>query len=112
MHLITAIIKPHRLEAVTEALKERAVGGLTVSDVQGFGRQGGHSEVYRGSEYHVDYLPKIRVEVICADADSGRDRDAHRRHGPDRQDRRRQDLDHGARRRAADPYRRDRPRRD
>ena len=70
MHLITAIIKPHRLEAVTEALKERGASGLTVSDVQGFGRQGGHSEVYRGSEYHVDYLPKIRVEVICADADS------------------------------------------
>jgi nitrogen regulatory protein P-II 1 len=70
MHLITAIIKPHRLEAVTEALKERGIGGLTVSEVQGFGRQGGHSEVYRGSEYHVDYLPKVRVEVICADADS------------------------------------------
>jgi nitrogen regulatory protein P-II 1 len=70
MHLVTAIIKPHRLEAVTAALKEHGISGVTVSEVQGFGRQGGHSEVYRGSEYHVDYLPKMRVEVICAEFES------------------------------------------
>jgi nitrogen regulatory protein P-II 1 len=72
MHLVTAIIKPHRLEQVTEALKAAGVAGITVSEVQGFGRQRGHSEVYRGSEYHVDYLPKVRVEVICDDTDSER----------------------------------------
>jgi nitrogen regulatory protein P-II 1 len=70
MYLVTAIIKPHRLEDVTEALKENGVAGVTVSEVQGFGRQRGHSEVYRGSEYHVDYVPKMRVEVICDDADA------------------------------------------
>ena len=70
MQMVTAIIKPHRLEDVTEALKENGIGGVTVSEVQGFGRQRGHSEVYRGSEYHVDYVPKMRVEVLCDDADS------------------------------------------
>ena len=70
MHLITAIIKPHRLEDVTEALKENGVAGVTISEVQGFGRQRGHNEVYRGSEYHVDYIPKTRVEVVCDEADA------------------------------------------
>jgi len=65
MHLVTAIIKPHRVEAVTEALKDAGVTGMTISDVQGFGRQRGHTEVYRGSEYNVDFLPKVRVEVLC-----------------------------------------------
>ncbi len=70
MHMVTAIIKPHRLEDVTEALKENGVAGVTVSEVQGFGRQRGHNEVYRGSEYHVDYVPKTRVEVLCDDSDA------------------------------------------
>ena len=70
MHIVTAIIKPHRLEDVTEALKENGVAGVTISEVQGFGRQRGHNEVYRGSEYHVDYVPKVRVEVLCDDADA------------------------------------------
>jgi len=70
MQMVTAIIKPHRLEDVTEALKENGVAGVTISEVQGFGRQRGHNEVYRGSEYHVDYVPKMRVEVICDDADA------------------------------------------
>jgi nitrogen regulatory protein P-II 1 len=65
MHLVTAIIKPHRVEAVTEALKDAGVTGMTISDVQGFGRQRGHTEVYRGSEYNVDFLPKVRVDVLC-----------------------------------------------
>jgi nitrogen regulatory protein P-II 1 len=70
MHMVTAIIKPHRLEDVTEALKENGVAGVTVSEAQGFGRQRGHSEVYRGSEYHVDYVPKTRIDVICDDGDA------------------------------------------
>jgi nitrogen regulatory protein P-II 1 len=65
MHLVTAIIKPHRLEDVTTALKEIDVQGITMSEVQGFGRQRGHTEVYRGSEYNVDFLPKTMIQVVC-----------------------------------------------
>src|SRR5437588_1652011 len=65
MHLVTAIIKAHRVEAVTEALKDAGVNGMTIADVQGFGRQRGHTEVYRGSEYRVDFLPKVRIDVLC-----------------------------------------------
>ena len=68
MYLVTAIIKAHRTEAVTEALKEAGVTGMTIADVQGFGRQRGHTEVYRGSEYKVDFLPKVRVDVLCEDS--------------------------------------------
>ena len=68
MFLVTAIIKAHRVEAVTEALKEAGVTGMTIADVQGFGRQRGHTEVYRGSEYKVDFLPKVRVDVLCEDS--------------------------------------------
>ena len=67
MHLVTAIIKAHRVESVTEALKEIGVTGMTISDVQGFGRQRGHTEVYRGREYTVDLLPKIKVEMVLPD---------------------------------------------
>jgi nitrogen regulatory protein P-II 1 len=70
MYLVTAIMKPHRLEEVTTALKDIDVGGVTISEVQGFGRQRGHTEVYRGSEYQVDYVPKVRVEVVCDSADA------------------------------------------
>ena len=70
MNLVTAIIKPHRLEDVTTALKGIDVNGMTVSEVQGFGRQRGHTEVYRGSEYNVDFLPKTMIQVVCdSDAD-------------------------------------------
>jgi nitrogen regulatory protein P-II 1 len=65
MHLVTAIIKAHRVEAVTDALKDIGIGGITIADAQGFGRQRGHTEVYRGSEYRVDFLPKVRVDVLC-----------------------------------------------
>src|SRR5262245_50026704 len=68
MHLVTAIVKAHRVEAVTEALKDAGVTGMTISDVQGFGRQRGHTEVYRGSEYRVDFLPKVRIDVLCDSA--------------------------------------------
>ena len=70
MKLVTAIIKPFRLDDVKEALKGQGVQGLTVSEVQGFGRQRGHTEVYRGAEYEVDFLPKVRIEVLCDDADA------------------------------------------
>jgi nitrogen regulatory protein P-II 1 len=67
MKLVTAIIKPFRLDDVKEALETEGVQGLTVSEVQGFGRQRGHTEVYRGAEYQVDFLPKVRIEVLCDD---------------------------------------------
>jgi len=68
MKLVTAIVKPFRLDEVKEALKAHGVQGLTVSEVQGFGRQRGHTEVYRGAEYEVDFVPKVRVEVLVDDA--------------------------------------------
>ena len=68
MKLITAIVKPFKVGDVRDALSGLAVRGLTVSDVQGYGRQGGHTEVYRGAEYKIDFVPKIRMEVLVADA--------------------------------------------
>ena len=66
-HLVTAIIKPFKLEEVKEALRGAGVLGLTVSEVQGYGRQGGKSEVFRGSEYKVDFVPKVKIEVMAHD---------------------------------------------
>ena len=68
MKKIEAIIKPFKLEDVKEALSSLGVEGMTVSEVKGFGRQKGHTEIYRGSEYTVDFLPKIKVEIVIADA--------------------------------------------
>ena len=68
MKLITAIVKPFKVGDVRDALSGLGVRGLTVSDVQGYGRQGGHTEVYRGAEYKIDFVPKIRMEVLVADA--------------------------------------------
>jgi nitrogen regulatory protein P-II 1 len=65
--LITAIVKPFKMEDVKEALKDVGVVGMTVSEAQGFGRQGGHTEVYRGAEYTVDFVPKVRVEILVED---------------------------------------------
>ena len=67
MKLITAIIKPFKLEAVKEALTAVGVEGMTVTEVKGFGRQKGHTEVYRGSEYTVDFLPKAKIEIVVDD---------------------------------------------
>ena len=67
MKLITAIIKPYKLDEVREALSEVGVTGLTITDVKGFGRQKGHTELYRGSEYVVDFLPKTKIEVAVSD---------------------------------------------
>ena len=69
MQLITAIIKPHMLDEVKDALKGKGVAGITVSEVKGFGRQGGHTETYRGTEYTIEFLPKVKVEVVIDDGD-------------------------------------------
>ena len=67
MKLITAIVKPFKLDEVREALSEVGVSGLTVTEVKGFGRQKGHTELYRGAEYIVDFLPKVKIEVVVTD---------------------------------------------
>ncbi len=67
MKLVTAIIKPFKLEDVRDALTTLGIAGLTVSEVKGFGRQKGHTEIYRGAEYTVNFLPKIKIEVVVAD---------------------------------------------
>ncbi|MGH9075924.1 MAG: P-II family nitrogen regulator [Acidimicrobiales bacterium] len=67
MKLVTAIIKPFKLEEVKSALQDAGVSGMTVSEVQGFGRQRGHTEVYRGAEYKVDFVPKVKIEVLVTD---------------------------------------------
>ncbi len=69
MKLVTAVIKPFKLDDVKEALKAAGVVGITVSEVRGFGRQGGHSETYRGSEYKIDFVPKVMLEIIIEDDD-------------------------------------------
>ncbi len=72
MKLVTAIVKPFKLDDVKGALKDAGVQGMTVSEVQGFGRQRGHTEVYRGAEYTVDFVPKVRLEVLVDDGDAAR----------------------------------------
>src|SRR5450432_686558 len=67
MKLIIAVIKPFKLEEVKEALAKVGVEGMTVTEVKGFGRQKGHTEIYRGSEYTVDFLPKVKIEIVLAD---------------------------------------------
>jgi nitrogen regulatory protein P-II 1 len=76
MKQITAIVKPFKLEEVREALAECGVTGLTVTEVKGFGRQKGHTELYRGAEYVVDFLPKVKVEVVVMNEDVDRCVDA------------------------------------
>jgi nitrogen regulatory protein P-II 1 len=72
MKLITAIVKPFKVDDVKAALKDAGVAGMTVTQVQGFGRQGGHTEVYRGAEYTVDFVPKVRLEAVVDDGDADR----------------------------------------
>ncbi len=71
MKLVTAVIKPHKWDEVREALESFGVTGMTVSEVSGYGRQKGHTEVYRGAEYDVALVPKIRVEIVVEDVDAG-----------------------------------------
>ena len=68
MKLITAIVKPFKLDDVKDALKAAGIQGITVSEVRGFGRQGGHSETYRGAEYKIDFVPKVRLELVVEDS--------------------------------------------
>ena len=67
MKLITAVIKPFRLDEVKEALKASGISGITVDEARGFGRQGGHTETYRGAEYKIDFVPKVRVQIVIDD---------------------------------------------
>ena len=68
MRLVTAVVKPFRLEEVKAALQDAGISGMTVSEAQGFGRQGGHTETYRGAEYTIDLVPKMRLEIVVEDA--------------------------------------------
>ncbi|MEY2711751.1 MAG: nitrogen regulatory protein [Actinomycetota bacterium] len=70
MKLITAVIKPFKIDDVKDALKSAGVQGITVSEVRGFGRQGGHTETYRGSEYQIDFVPKAKVELVVDDSNA------------------------------------------
>ena len=76
MRLITAIVKPFKLDDVKDALKAAGVQGITVSEARGFGRQGGHTETYRGAEYQIDFVPKVRLELVVDDLDVDRAVDA------------------------------------
>jgi nitrogen regulatory protein P-II 1 len=76
LKLITAVVKPFKLDDVKTALKDAGVTGMTVTEVQGFGRQAGHTEVYRGAEYTIDFVPKVRIEVLADAADADRIADA------------------------------------
>ena len=102
MKKVEAIIKPFKLDEVKEALSAIGVQGLTVSEIKGFGRQKGHTELYRGAEYVVDFLPKVKLEIIAPDEQSDRHRRRDREVRQDRPDRRWQDL--RAADRGSDPH--------
>lgn len=72
LSLVTAIVKPHKLIDVREALNEAGVQGLTISEVKGFGRQGGHTETYRGAEYSIDFVPKVKLEILVPTSEAER----------------------------------------
>jgi nitrogen regulatory protein P-II 1 len=76
VHLVTAVIKPHRLDAVKDAIRALGVLGMTVTEVKGYGRQGGHTETYRGAEYAIEFIPKVKLEVVCESADADKVVDA------------------------------------
>ena len=112
MKKIEAIIKPFKLDEVKEALQEAGVQGITVIEAKGFGRQKGHTELYRGAEYVVDFLPKVKIEVVVADEKLAAAIEAIRRARADRPHRRRQDICIANRRSHPHPHRRDRRGRD
>ena len=70
MKIVVAVVKPHKLQDVKTALEDMGVQGLTITEVQGFGRQRGHAEVYRGAEYKIDFVPKVKLEVLVEDGDA------------------------------------------
>jgi nitrogen regulatory protein P-II 2 len=108
MKMVTAIVKPFKLDEVREALSAIGVQGITVTEVKGFGRQKGHTELYRGAEYVVDFLPKVKIEAAVDDALVDRVIEAIEGRRPHRQDRRRQDLRVAAGAGRAHPHRRNR----
>ena len=108
MKLITAIIKPFKLDEVRAALSDLGVSGMTVTEVKGFGRQRGHTELYRGAEYVVDFVPKARIEIAVRAERCRPGGGCDRQGGQDRQGRRRQDLHHRRAARDPHPHRRDR----
>ena len=111
MKIVMAIIKPFKLDEVRDALTALGVHGLTVTEVKGYGRQKGHTEIYRGAEYAVSFLPKLKIEVAVASDLVGKVDRGHRRGRQDRPDRRRQDLRLADRAGRPHPHRRDRRRR-
>ena len=111
MKLVIAIIKPFKLEEVRDALVAVGVHGMTVTEVKGYGRQKGHTEIYRGAEYAVNFLPKIRIEVAVPSDRVDKVVEAIIDVRQDRPDRRRQDLRHRHRPGRPHPHRRDRRRR-
>ena len=111
MKMIVAVIKPSRLDAVLDAVTEAGASGMTVTEVRGYGRQRGKTEVYRGAEYEVKLLPKVKLEIAVPDDIVEAVVEAITRAGQHRQDRRRQGLRHGPGKRAAHPHRRTRRRR-
>ena len=110
MKLIIAVIKPFKLEEVREALTAVGVQGLMVSEVKGYGRQSGHTEIYRGAEYVVSFVPKVKLELVVPDAAAGAVRRRAPSLGQDRKDRRRQDLRAACRAGRARAHRRNRQR--
>ena len=112
MKKIEAIIKPFKLDEVKEALQEVGVQGMTVIEAKGFGRQKGHTELYRGAEYVVDFLPKVKIEIVVADDLVERAIDAIRTRRANRAHRRRQDFRLQHRRGDPHPHRRNRAGRD
>ena len=111
MKKVEAIIKPFKLDEVKESLSGIGVQGLTVSEVKGFGRQKGHTELYRGAEYVVDFLPKVKLEIIVTDEKVADVVDAIEKAAQHRPHRRRQDLRHADRGSDPHPHRRARQRR-
>ncbi len=108
MKVVMAIIKPFKLDDVRDALTKVGVQGLTVTEVKGYGRQKGHTEIYRGAEYAVSFLPKIKIEIACPSSQVDKVIDTITRGGQNRTDRRRQDFRVRSRPRGADPHRRNR----
>ena len=92
MKKIEAIIRHFKLEDVKNALVEKGISGMTITEVRGFGRQKGHTEMYRGTEYRVDFVPKVKVEVVVDDAQAADGARHDRQSGANRPDRRRKDL--------------------
>ena len=111
MQLVTAVIKPHKVDEVKEALRAVGIQGITITEVKGFGRQGGHTERYRGAEYTIEFIPKMKLEIVVDEGDVPKVTDAILGAAADGQDRRRQDLGDSSSVHHPDSHRGARPRR-